>query len=587
MEEAVSVEQLPEVLRAFYNNSIQLKDKIACGRILEDGIDAYTYQEFREQAEDFAGYLQTISKQGDRAILLAETSNEFLIAFYGCMLAGIVAVPSHVANPKKTKKLQHIIEDCGAKLVIGLENTINKFKSILPDNILVFSVENALKGCSYIEPEFSNNDIVFLQYTSGTTSDPKGVIVRFSNLLVNMKMIQESCGWGKDSIMCSWLPFYHDLGLIGMLLSPIFYGSSTYYLSPLEFVKKPKRWLQAISDLKATVAGGPNFAFDVCVQRVKDEDCKDFDFSSITTFFCGAEPIRLASLENFAKKYKPYNFNKNALYPCYGMAEVVLFATGVDVQKPIFWSAFDSKDLMKHKITPVNPESQGAVKLVGCGYPTRNSDAEVIVVNPETCLKIENQVGEIWISGSHVCSGYWNKEEISDRNFRAQLVGNDEKKYLKTGDLGFIYEGHLFISGRIKNLIIIGGKNIYPHDIETCINGSHELMQNGRSTAFSVLEDGFEHLICIKEINRNLYQSIEKHRETNDTDTKKIIHELYRKIQFEISEDNGVIAQDIFFMLQGRLNTTTSGKIQIQTIKQEYLKKSLVGFSLMELVKHH
>lgn len=585
MKKLANVSQTPAVLQAFYRNTEELKDKIACGRILEDGIDSLTYQEFRERVENFAGYLQTISSKGDSAILLAETSNEFLIAFYGCMLTGIVAVPCHVGNPRKMTKLEYIISDCDAKLVIGVEKTISKFKQHLAEDLPVISVENSPSKYKYSQPDFSNDDIVFLQYTSGTTSDPKGVIVKFSNLLANLEMLRKNFEWGRKTIICTWLPFYHDLGLIGMLLSPLYSGGTTYYLSPLEFIKKPIRWLRAISDLKATTAGGPNFAFNHCVQRVRDEDCKNFDFSNLSVFFCGAEPIRLASLEDFANKFAPYNFKYNALHPCYGMAEVVLFATGIDVHRPMFWHAFDGKDITNNIVTPVAAESLGAVKLVGCGFPVEESDAEIVIVNPSTCEEIDSLVGEIWISGSHLSSGYWKKEALSEKTFNAKLVGVEDKRYLKTGDLGFIYEGQLFISGRIKNLIIIGGRNIYPHDIETSVNESHKLMKEGRCTAFSVLDDGHERLICIKEINRALYQLLEKYQENKDTETKKIINEIHRSIQYQISENNGVIAQNIFFMLQGRLSTTTSGKIQVNEAKQEYLNGSLEGFSLIDLMK--
>lgn len=585
MEELVNISQLPKVLQSFYKNAEELQGKIACGKIHDDHIDSLTYYELRIRARDFAGYLQTISFKGDRAILLAETYNDFLIAFYGCMLAGVIAVPCHVGNPKKMAKLEYIIADCDAKLVIGVEKTISKFKPYLSKDISVISVEKSLAKCKYSEPEFNDNDIVFLQYTSGTTSDPKGVMITFSNLFMNLKMIKKSFGFDEQLIMVSWLPFYHDMGLIGMLLSPIFSGATTYYLTPIQFVKKPILYLQALTNLNATCTGAPNFAFDHCVQRIKKENCEGLNFSKLKTFFCGAEPIRLNSLQDFSEKFAAYNFNYNALFPCYGMAEVVLFATGVSIKEPIFWQAFDSEDITRNIVTPLNPEALGASKLVGCGFPTENSDAEVIIVNPDTCKKVENKIGEIWITGSHVSRGYWKKETLSEKIFRAKLVGGDNRGYLRTGDLGFIFNGQLFISGRIKNLIIIGGRNIYPHDIETSVNESNELMKNGRCTAFSVLEDGHEQLICIKEVSRNLYLSLVKYEQFKDVETKKVIDEIHRSIQHNISENNGVIAHDVFLILQGRLSTTTSGKIQVQGTKKGYMLNTLEGFSLMDFVK--
>lgn len=586
MEAVLEKAQLPLMLQSFLNTIEKRKDHIACGHILEDSIDFYTYDQLGKQVEQFAGHLQTFCNKGDRAIILAETHNEFVIAFYGCLLAGVVAVPCHVGSPKKADKLQHIITDCGAKVVIGLQETLNKFTDVLAPHAQLISVSNTPVDALYTEVQVDETDIAFLQYTSGTTSDPKGVMINYANLLANLQMIKQSFLFNQDLIMVSWLPFYHDMGLIGMILSPLFSGGTVYYLSPLDFMKRPIKWVKSLADLQATCTGAPNFAFDHCVQRIKDEDCSEIDLSKLQTIFCGAEPIRVESLEEFHKKFEPFGFNYNALYPCYGMAEVVLFATGGEMKEPLYSKSFHDEDLKLNKVTPLEDGHPEAVRLVGCGFPAIGLGGKVLIVDPETREPTPKGIGEIWISGPHVSKGYWNKPEVSLTSLQAKLKEDDGHTYLRTGDLGFMYQDDLFISGRIKDLIIIAGRNIHPHDVAASVNESHELLEPGRCTAFPIMEDNREVLVTVKELHRGIYRTLQQLLQNPDNqEAKEQAKEIYRSIQKQVSEDNGVLTHDIFFIPQGRLAVTTSGKVKVQATKKLYEANNLDGFSLTKLIK--
>ena len=587
MEQLTQIGQLPKMLQLFCDTIALRKQEIACGLIADNTLDSLTYGQLGENAKAFSAYLQTLTQKGDRVIILAETHNEFVIAFYGCLLAGLVAVPCHVGNPKKSEKLKYIIRDCEAKVVIGLEKTVAKFESVLDENLHFVSVEKSPIHLFYEEPNFKESDIAFLQYTSGTTSDPKGVMVSYNNLFVDLQMIKKSFLFDENMIMVSWLPFYHDMGLVGMVLSPIFSGGTIYYMSPIDFMKKPLRWLSALSDLKATCTGAPNFAFEHSAQRIKEEDVAGLNLSSLQTIFCGAEPIKVESLELFYNKFKPAGLNYNALYPCYGMAEVALFATGGEMDTPMYIQAFNSKDLTINKVTPVSNDSEEAIRLVGCGFPRKDLGATTIIVDPKTKEVITNGIGEIWISGPHVSAGYWKKETVSKETFKARLSEEQySKTFLRTGDLGFIYNNELFISGRIKNVITIGGKNIHPHDIEASVIESHELIKEGRCAAFSIVNQNTEKLVCVKELHRGIYRTLDTYKANKTQETKKVILEIYRSIQQSISVGNGVNAQDIFFIPQGKLPVTTSGKVKMQECKKQYIEGTLDGFSLMELVKN-
>jgi deazaflavin-dependent oxidoreductase (nitroreductase family) len=414
------------------------------------------------------------------------------------------------------------------------------------------------------EPQLDGNSLAFLQYTSGSTASPKGVMVTHANLICNEQMIKEACRHTRDSNFVGWLPLYHDMGLIGNVLQPLYIGSRCIFMSPIAFLEKPFRWLKAISDFKASTSGGPNFAYDLCVRRVTEEQAASLDFSCWKIAFNGSEPIRYETLERFAAAFEKCGFRREALFPCYGLAEATLFVSGGQGAEAPVTCTIDADQLEQGRSIETSSDNPKSKVLVASG--SLASRQRAVIVDPKDLSECAaRKVGEIWLAGPNVTKGYWGRPDESFETFHAELSDRQEGPFLRTGDVGFIKDGRLFVTGRIKDLIIIRGRNHYPQDIEQTVEKSHEAVRVGCCAAFSTRVDGEEDLVVVLEVDP---------RKAPDLD------ELIDLIRQEIVEEHDVQPQAVVLITRGTIPKTSSGKIQRGVCRARFLEGTL------DLIRH-
>ncbi|RUR77902.1 AMP-binding protein [Chlorogloeopsis fritschii PCC 9212] len=514
------------------------------------------YYELNRKAKAIAAQLQGLKATGERVLLLYPSGLEFIAAFLGCLYAGAIAVP--VYPPRRNQKmsrLQGIVADAQAKLALtttslvsNIENWFSqdselaKLKCVSTDNIASHMTFDWQK------PDLNQDTLAFLQYTSGSTGMPKGVMVTHGNLLHNEQMIQTACEHGEKTIFVGWLPLFHDMGLIGNILQPLYIGRNCILMSPEAFIQKPVRWLLAISRYRATISGGPNFAYELCIHQITPEERNSLDLSSWEIAFNGAEPIRAQTLEKFATTFAECGFRKSAFYPCYGMAETTLFVSGGIKTAPPIIESFDKAALEQNQaIAKAGLETQ---TLVGCGRAWL--DEKIAIANPESLTSCANgQVGEIWVSSKSVAKGYWNQPEQTEQTFRGYLTDTNEGPFLRTGDLGFLLNGELFVTGRIKDLIIIRGRNYYPQDIELTVEQSHPALRLGCGAAFSIAIDGEEQLVVAQEVKRQFFSNLNG-------------DEIVAAIRQAVSQQHQLRVYGVVLLKTGSLPKTSSGKIKRQ-----------------------
>ncbi len=354
----------------------------------------------------------------------------------------------------------------------------------------------------WTNPRIKPEDLAVLQYTSGSTGSPKGVMLTHGNLVRNTEMIMHAFDVRQNSRGVSWLPTYHDMGLVGGILMPVFSGCTLSLMSPMTFLQQPIRWLRTISNFKGTISGAPNFAYQLCVDKIRDEELEGIDLSSWQTAFNGAEPVRPSTLEQFAKRFEKYGFNRRAFLPCYGMAETTLIVSGGPQHDEPLVACFDSRELEGNRVVEAKLDSQGSRELVGCGQILPGE--RVIVVHPDTKQVLAaDQIGEIWVTSPSVGRGYWEKEEATRETFEG-YTADGAGPFLRTGDLGFIYKNQIFVAGRLKDMIIVRGVNRYPQDIEQTAESAHDVLQGGLVAAFAINASDRERLIICAEVSRKI-----------------------------------------------------------------------------------
>ncbi|MEM6654466.1 MAG: AMP-binding protein [Planctomycetota bacterium] len=494
--------------------------------LAEDGAEQQiTFGELDARARAIGATLANRLRPGDRAMLVFPAGLDFIASFFGCMYAGVVAVPATYPKPKRPlARMSRIAEDSGATLALTTGQTLQAIDFDQQDDAvrrLDWLAADEVDAASGFKPvDASGEDLAFLQYTSGSTSEPKGVMVSHGNLLANLEAIRVSFGLpirtGSDGSQTGvfWLPAYHDMGLIGGVLTPLYVGGPSILMAPTTFLKRPVRWLQAISDHHATISGAPNFAYELCTARVGDADRDRLDLSAWRLAFCGAEPIKAATLREFADAFEPAGFHAKAFYPCYGLAESTLLASGPSCDDPPTLAEIDRESLRNHEGRPAGGDSP-SVELVGCGAAP--ADHRVEIVSPTSGAICEDgQVGEIFLQGPSVAGGYWNRPEESVETFGRTVDGLDGT-FLRTGDLGFRYRGELFVTGRVKDVIILRGRNHYPQDIEQTAQESHEAVLPGAAFTIDPNEvdsneidptgdstgEGEEQLVLVHQIDRS------------------------------------------------------------------------------------
>ena len=536
-----------------------------------------TYQELDRQARAFAAALQYLDASGERALLLYPPGLEFIIAFFGCLYAGVIAVPAY--PPRRNQNLSRllsIVTSSQAKVALTTASELANIRSRLEQNpelarLNWLSIDdlNNDQASSWQEPALYKNTLAFLQYTSGSTGTPKGVMVSHGNLLHNEQLIKMGFGHTADTLFVGWLPLFHDMGLVGNVLQPLYLGIPSILMPPVAFLQKPWRWLQAISHYKATTSGGPNFAYDLCVRKITPQQRSSLDLSSWSVAFNGAEPVRAETMERFADYFAPCGFRPQAFYPCYGMAETTLFVSGgLKTVPPVLYQV-EGAALEQNQVVAAAEDHVNSQTIVGCGQTFFD---KLVIVDPASNTQCRaDQVGEIWVSGLSVAQGYWNRTEATEQTFNAYLADTHEGPFLRTGDLGFMTHGELFITGRLKDLIIIRGRNHYPQDIELTVEKSHPALRSGCGVAFSVKVKDEERLVVAQEVERGYLRRLN-------------VDEVVGAIRRAVSEEHELHIYAVLLLRTASIPKTSSGKLQRHACRAGFLDGGLnvVGSSILE-----
>lgn len=511
-----------------------------------------TYEEASNKAKSIATGLQQYCQKGDRALLIFNPGLDLIEAFLGCLYAGVIAVLHYPpTNPKLARKLEKIIESSNPKILLTSTNLALKLQDYhISGNFEWVFIENLLNvtTSNWQAPKLSLNDIGFLQYTSGSTGDPKGVMVSHGNILHNTAISRDAYGVLKEkACVVSWLPPYHDMGLIGGILTPLVSGTVSVLMAPMTFMMHPIKWLKTIQVYQGTISGGPNFAYNYCVERISEQDKKSLDLSTWDCAFNGAEPIHAETLERFYQAFRECGFRREAFFPCYGLAETTLFVAGSSLMQGPTLHSISASGLQEGKIIPPQNDAD-AYLFVSSGQ----SSLDIAIVDSVAHKSLkDNEIGEIWIHGDSVAKGYWNLPKETGEIFNARLA-DDPKHYLRTGDLGFIKNGELYVTGRMKDVIIVHGRNYYPQDIEYATQQSHSLVKSAGCVAFS-FKNGEEEAVCI------VAEIQDKGKETYP--------QIVQAIRKEVIEELELYTNRVILIPSRSLPKTTSGKVQRRKTK--------------------
>jgi thioester reductase-like protein len=575
-------------------------DQIAY-QFLQDGeiiFSTLTYQQLEQQARAIAATLQTLTQPGDRVLLLYPSGLEFIAAFFGCLYAGVIAVPTYPPRPNQSMvRLEAIVKDTQAFLALTTTSLLKQVESHLNGHLNGHLNEGALSlqwlatngdlvcANDWQMPKVYPETLAFLQYTSGSTGTPKGVMVSHGNLLHNSRLIHSGFQNSSDSQGVSWLPLHHDMGLIGGVLQPLYIGAPMILMSPIDFLQKPFRWLNAISTYRATTSGGPNFAYDLVCRKVTTEQREQLDLSCWTVAFNGAESVQASTLDAFTKYFASCGFRKEAFYPCYGMAEATLLIAGGNRKSAPVVAEISGKALAENQVVSMQTKSETIAAadtrvMVGCGQTFL--DQKILIVDPTTRTPCRaGSIGEIWVTGESVAQGYWQRPEQTQEIFHARLADTDTRTFLRTGDLGFLQEDELFVTGRLKDLIVIRGRNHYPQDIEQTVVESSSNLRPACSAAFSVEVSGEERLIVIAEVERHYWRS---QRSRNPEPNHQLSHSssnsdqgntTIQSIRQAIAIHHELQVHAVLLIKPGSIPKTSSGKIRRYACCVDYLANTL------------
>jgi amino acid adenylation domain-containing protein len=528
-----------------------------------------TYAEVDRRARSIAALLQSLGASGERALVLHQPGLAYITALLGCLYAGVIAVPAYPPRfNRPMTRLREIVVDAQARFALTTSTALDRMAHHIEG-------EPALAALKWLatdqaeQHDASNewqpicddpNAIAVLQYTSGSTSTPKGVVLSHANFIYNISALAQLRDADSDDRFVSWLPPYHDMGLVGATLLPLCIGIEAILLAPSAFLQRPLRWLSTISRYAATISGGPNFAYELCVRRINEAQRETLDLRSWRVAFSGAERVRADTLSRFAKTFAACGFRDAAFAPCYGLAEATLGVSFSALDTPATVTAWDEDALSKGVALTSQPEQPSRV-LVGCGRAL--TDCEVIVVDPETRQrKSPGGIGELWVRSPGVARGYWGKPELSEQVFHAQLADANasSSEYLRTGDLGFLQADEIFVVGRIKDLIILRGINYYPEDIESTVETSHSQLRIAAGAAFAVDDAGEERLVIVQEV---------------DAGRDLPLQLIATSIKNAIAEAHELLVHEVVLLAPGGVPRTSSGKVQRSRCRELYLTGQL------------
>ena len=551
--------------------------------------DDLTYAALDCQARSIGALLQSYRASGERALMLYPAGLEFIAAFFGCLYAGVIAVPLPPPNPAQPQRslprLRAIINDAQPSVVLTTSAILSNAKGLFTQApelqkmrwLATDKVTGSLAQ-EWRDPALTCNTLALLQYTSGSTAEPKGVMISHGNLLHNSAYIDRLFALIPDSVTVTWLPTYHDMGLTNGIIQPVYKGGPCYLMPPVSFLMRPIRWLKAISRYKATISGGPNFAYELCNRRITPEQRETLDLSSWDVAYNGAEPVRAETMKRFAATFAPCGFRPSAFHPCYGLAEATLLVSGGSLRDEMFCTiqvaAFE-----QDRVVEACAQHQNVRTLVASGHPLQ--DTKIVIVNPELSTACApDEVGEIWVSGPSVTQGYWNRLEDTERACGAYLKDTGEGPFLRTQDLGFMKDGELFVTGRLKDLIIISGRKLYPQDIELTVEQSHPALRPACCAAFSVEGVGEEQLIVAAEIEPRYQPAVCRSpdgqaRAHPNGRLPLDVEVVVRAIRRAVAEEHDVRVHTVVLLRAGRIPKTTSGKVQRHACQISFLKGTL------------
>lgn len=545
-----------------------------------------SYQELASRSRAIASRLQALGMVGKRALLLYPPGLDYIAAFLGCLYAGTVAVPAYPPRQRRhNARLDAIAKDAEPAIAMTVSSILPQVRELFHTPCLATDEIEDTETASWQHPGINGDRLAFLQYTSGSTGNPKGVMLSHGNLWDNAAMTYRYMGHSASSKFVSWLPMYHDMGLIGGILQPLYGGFPCYLIPPTSFLQNPYLWLQTISQQRGTTSGAPNFAYELCVQKISPQQRKQLDLSSWKVAFNGAEPIRYETLERFAETFAECGFNKKAFYPCYGMAEATLMISGGFQDELLVAKAFQKSGLEKNLAIPV--ETWGVVgaqgvapvqqkcstatpvvrgekdedsrTLVGCGKAL--PDREIAIVNPDTLTRcLPGEIGEIWASGASVGLGYWNRSEESQATFKASLPDSPQVSFLRTGDLGCIVNGEVFVTGRLKDTIVVRGRNLYPQDIELTTEKANFQLRYGCGAAFAVEIEAEERLVIVQEV---------EFRFRGDGEA------IAGTVREAVAQEHEIQPYAVILIKGGTIPKTSSGKIQRRACRDLFLSDRL------------
>jgi acyl-CoA synthetase (AMP-forming)/AMP-acid ligase II len=533
----------------------------------EQKADRLRYGDLDRRARTVAAELQRRGGRGQRVVLLFNPGVDFIVGLYGCLYAGALPVPVNPPEPLRLSRtlprLHAVLEDSQARFLLGSEEVFQYVSGGLADaadteRIALEEIPDSAELERHWRPAAADDqELALLQYTSGSTGRPRGIVLTHANLMHSVAgMHREDSA---DVVGVCWLPPYHDFGLIAGVLLPVYSGRRTVLMSPLSFVERPMRWLQAISRHRGTTTGAPNFAYELCVRKMRPDECRDLDLSCWRIAAVAAEPVRATMIERFSEAFRPYGFRREAFLPAYGLAEAVLNVTCKRWYRAPVLRSFARRALEEKRVEEVASGDSSGQELVGCGEPWPSD--RVLIVDPETCRPLgPGAIGEVWVQSPQVGQGYWNRPEETEYTFRARLADDPQATFLRTGDLGFFHASELFVVGRIKELIILDGRNYYPHDIERAIAGCHPALRPNEGAAFSCDLEGQERLVIVHEVRRSSRYSLD---------------DVLTSIRRELAEEYLFSPYAIVLIPGGTLPKTSSGKIRRRTCREMYLRREL------------
>jgi acyl-CoA synthetase (AMP-forming)/AMP-acid ligase II len=512
--------------------------------------DELSYGRLVVQSQAIAARLQSAGMAGGCVLLVCETQRSFVLGFFACLFAGVIAVPT--APPRRNvaqNRLSLLARDAGARHILTdyalppIEDACGAVLDVHDLHAWLNATQCDAWAGRWQAPEIGPATTAFLQYTSGSTGEPKGVVVSHGNLISNCADIGRAMAIGANSAILVGLPLYHDMGLIGGVLESVYAGCTSHFMSPSELVQFPERWLRRLSDYGITHSGGPNFMFDLATRSVEPEDLDGIDLSAWEVAFCGAEPIRASTMEQFGQRFASYGLRPGTFYPCYGMAESTLFITGNRVGMAPAVSARHGRP------------------LVDCGAP--QPGVYVAIVDPVSGQEQADGVeGEVWVASASVAQGYWQREALTEAVFGAQLDGRDGMRFLRTGDLAYRDAGGLYLTGRLKDLLILYGKKYAPQDIEEAASGHLALRRDG-GAAFTVTDRDTERLVVVFEMERTWMRRVESHPD------------IVQALRAAVSSQHGINVDHVVLIRPGTLPRTSSGKVRRTQCRLDYLAGTL------------